>query len=92
MPVQGHLIMLKNQIPQNLNYMILVYFGEGTTEANQKVKRSFYIFPKRLTNSATNDLGVLGGTFVEGGNPDTPNLKEFEILVKGAKAFYGIRS
>ena len=92
MPVQGHLIMLKNQVPQNLNYMILVYFGDGTTEANQKVKRSFYIFPKRLTNSAPNDIGVVGGTFVEGGNPNTPNLKEFEILVKGAKEFYGIRS
>jgi len=92
MPVQGHLIMLRNQIPQNLNYMILVYFGDGKTEANQKVERSFYIFPKRLTNSAPNDVGVIGGTFVEGGNPDTPNLKEFEILVKGAKAFYGISS
>jgi hypothetical protein len=72
--------------------MILVYFGDGITEANQKVKRSFYIFPKRLANSAPNDIGVVGGTFVEGGNPNTPNLKEFEILVKGAKEFYGIKS
>lgn len=89
-PVQGHLIMLKNQIPQNLNYMILVYFGEGSTEANQKVKRSFYIFPKRLANAGPQDLGVLGGTFVEGGNPNTPNLKEFEFLLEGAKKFYGV--
>lgn len=89
-PVQGHLIMLKNQVAMNMNYMILVYFGEGKTEADQKVKRSFYIFPKRLANSRPQDIGVVGGTFVEGGNPNTPNLKEFETLLKGAKQFYGI--
>lgn len=89
-PVQGHLIMMKNQIPQNMNYMILVYFGEGHTEMNQKVKRSFYIFPKRLANSAPNDVGVIGGTFIEGGNPNTPNLQEFNLVVTGAKKFYGL--
>lgn len=89
-PVQGHLIMLKNQTPQNMNYMILVYFGEGKTEADQKVKRSFYIFPKRLANSGPKDIGVIGGTFIEGGNPNTPNLKEFNLLVEGAREFYGL--
>ena len=89
-PVQGHLIMLKNQIPQNMNYMILVYFGEGKTEAKQKVKRSFYIFPKRLAKSTPRDIGVIGGTFIEGGNPNTPNLKEFDLLLQGAKEFYGL--
>jgi hypothetical protein len=68
----------------------LVYFGEGKTEADQKVKRSFYIFPKRLASSRPQDIGVIGGTFVEGGNPNTPNLKEFETLLKGAKQFYGV--
>ena len=82
--------MLKNQVPQNLNYMILVYFGEGKSEANQKAKRSFYIFPKRLANTAPQDIGVIGGTFIEGGNPNTPNLKEFDLLLKGAKDFYGM--
>lgn len=91
-PVQGHLIMLKNQAPKDLNYMLLVYFGEGQTESHQKVKRSFYIFPKRLPNSLPRDVGVIGGTFVEGGNPNTPNLKEFNRLVEGAKKFYGIKA
>jgi hypothetical protein len=90
MPVQGHLIMLKDQIPGNLGYMILVYFGEGKTEANQKVKRSFYIFPKRLANTGPREIGVVGGTFIEGGNPNTPNLQEFEIMINGAKKFYGV--
>jgi hypothetical protein len=89
-PVQGHLIMLKNQIARNLQYMILVYFGEDKTEFNQTVKRSFYIFPKRLANSAARDIGVVGGTFIEGGNPSTPNLKEFDVMLQGAKRFYGL--
>lgn len=89
-PVQGHLIMLRDQIPANLQSMILVYFSKGKTEAGQEVKRSFYIFPKQLPGSAANDMGVIGGTFIEGGTPDTPNLKEFEILVDNAKKFYGI--
>ncbi len=89
-PVQGHLIMLRDQVPADLQSMILVYFAKGKTEAGQEVKRSFYIFPKQLPGSAANDVGVIGGTFIEGGTPDTPNLKEFEILVDNAKKFYGI--
>jgi hypothetical protein len=90
-PVQGHLIMLKNQVPENMNYMILVYFGEGKTEANQKVKRSFYIFPKHLPDSAPQDIGVIGGTFIEGGGPDKPNLKEYDSIIDEANAFFGLR-
>lgn len=89
-PVQGHLIMLKNQVPENMNYMILVYFGEGKTEMNQKVKRSFYLFPKHLPDSAPQDIGVMGGTFIEGGSPDKPNLKEFDAIVRGAKEYFGL--
>ena len=90
-PVQGHLIMLKNQVPENMNYMILVYFGEGKTEANQKVKRSFYIFPKHLPDSAPQDIGVIGGTFIEGGSPEIPNLKEYDSIINEANTFFGIR-
>ena len=89
-PVQGHLIMLKNQVPENMNYMILIYFGEGITEGNQKVKRSFYIFPKHLPDSAPEDIGVIGGTFIEGGSPDKPNLAEYGSIIKEANAFFGI--
>ena len=89
-PVQGHLIMLKNQIPENMNYMILVYFGEGKTEANQKIKRSFYIFPKHLPDSAPQDIGVIGGTFIEGGSADKPNLAEYDLIIKEANTFFGI--
>jgi hypothetical protein len=90
-PVQGHLIMLKNQVPENMNYMILVYFGEGKTEAHQKVKRSFYIFPKHLPDSAPQDIGVIGGTFIEGGSPDKPNLAEYDSIIKEANTFFGLQ-
>lgn len=89
--VQGHLIMLKNQKPKNLQHMILVYFNSGTTEAGQKVKRSFYIFPKHLPHTNANDVGVIGGTFIEGATPETPNTSEFDIMIAGAKKFYGIQ-
>jgi hypothetical protein len=89
--VQGHLIMLKDQNPQDLQHMILVYFGDGNTESGHKVKRSFYIFPKHLPNTGVNDVGVIGGTFIEGATHTDRNQEEFKILVQGAKKFYGLQ-
>jgi D-amino-acid oxidase len=89
--VQGHLIMLKDQKPEDLQYMILVYFKEGKTKSGQKIKRSFYLFPKHFPNTSADKIGVLGGTFIEGATEKTPNTEEFETLVKGAKDFYGIK-
>lgn len=88
--VQGHLIMLNDQNPADLQYMILVYFNEGKTKSGQKVKRSFYIFPKKLAASGKNDVGVIGGTFIETATNRTPNTEEFTILIEGAKKFYGL--
>jgi hypothetical protein len=51
------------------------------------VKRSFYRFPKHLLDTAANDIG---GTFIEGATIDTPNVKEFDIMLAGAKRFYGL--
>jgi len=90
-PVQGHLVMLKNQVPKQMNYMILTYFGEGKTISNQPVQRTFYLFPKHLPDSAPHDIGVIGGTFVEGGNPNTPNLTEYDSMIDEAHLFFGIK-
>ncbi|MEN9805927.1 MAG: hypothetical protein RL756_435, partial [Pseudomonadota bacterium] len=49
-----------------------------------------YIFPKHLPGTGENDVGVLGGTFIEGATPDTPNVEEFEILIANARKFYGV--
>ncbi len=89
-PVQGHLIMLKDQVPADLQSMILVYFDQGTTASGLSVKRSFYIFPKKLPGTGANDVGVVGGTFIEGGTPDKPNYEEFDIMMAGARKFYGM--
>jgi len=88
--VQGHLIMLKDQVPADLQSMVLVYYAKGKTVSGQEAKRSFYIFPKRLPGSGANDIGVFGGTFIEGATPQTPNDEEFQIMIDGAKRFYGI--
>jgi D-amino-acid oxidase len=89
--VQGHLIMLKDQNPQDLQHMILVYFNEGKTKSGQKAKRSFYMFPKKLPGTGINDVGVIGGTFIEGATNRTPNEEEFDSMLDGAKTFYGIK-
>ena len=89
-PVQGHLVMLKDQNPQDLQYMILTYGKTTTTKAGFKVKRSFYIFPKRLPGSKHRDVGVIGGTFIHGADKNTPNFEEFGIMKTNARRFYGL--
>lgn len=90
--VQGHLVMLKNQDPRDINYMMLVYFDKGITKSNQKIKRSFYIFPKQLLHSKPDDIGVVGGTFVEGADNSTPNTEEFATMLDAARKFYGLNN
>ena len=89
--VQGHLIMLKDQNPQDVNYMILIYLDKTKTKSGFKIERSFYIFPKQLLGAKSDDIGVIGGTFVEGADASTPNEEEFGIMLQGAKDFYGIK-
>ena len=91
-PVQGHLIMLKGQRAEDLQYMILDYSDVGITHSGQTVQRSFYLFPKKMPDSGPHDIGVIGGTFIEGATPETPNYEEFDRLLDGAKRFYGISS
>lgn len=90
-PVQGHLIMLKDQNPKHINYMVFTYLDEGITKNNQRVKRAFYISPKKFLNSSENDVGVIGGSFIEKANYKTPNTEEFEHLISNARKFYGIK-
>jgi len=88
--VQGHLVMLKDQHPNDMNYMILVYLPEKTQTPGFKGKRSVYMFPKRLANSSSCDVGVIGGTFIEGATPATPHLEEFNVMIANARKFYGL--
>jgi D-amino-acid oxidase len=88
--VQGHLIMLKDQVPEDIDYMILISLKHGKTKSGLNVMRSFDLFPKKLLNSGANDVGVLGGTYIEHGNEDDPNEEEFETIVSEARDFFGI--
>ena len=88
---QGHLITLKGQNPADMQYMIVSSFTDGVTESGQKVKRSFYMFPKQQLDTPDDHIGVIGGTFIEGATSETPNKEEFDILLQGAKDFYGIK-
>ena len=35
----------------------------------------------RLAGAGPNDVGTIGGTFIEGATPDTPNESEFDLLI-----------
>lgn len=88
--IQGHLIVLKNQNPEDLEYMISVPINESYTKYGQKIRRSFQIFPKHMAYGDVNDVGVIGGTHIEGASSSTPNEEEFNMILQGAKNFYGI--
>ena len=88
--VQGHLIFLKHQNPEDVNYMVEMYLGRGKTSSGLNNTRAFYIFPKHLPESGPNDIGVLGGTYIEQADASTPHNEEFEMIIENAKRFYGI--
>ena len=90
--VQGHLVMLKDQTPTDLEHMILAYFGEDKTQSGFKVTRSFYMFPKQLPGALVKDVGVIGGTFIEGADARFPNEEEFDLMIQGAREFYGLEN
>jgi len=89
-PVQGHLIVLKDQEPEKLQYMMLCHFSDGLNKHGQKTTRSLYFFPKRELNASMANMGLLGGTFVVGATEETENTEEFDIMVNSAKEFFGI--
>ncbi|MFI4919711.1 MAG: FAD-dependent oxidoreductase, partial [Legionellales bacterium] len=90
MPVQGHLIMLKHQNPEELNYMICASLGQDTTADGFKMSRYFYFIPKTIPNAVPHEVGVIGGTFIKGAGHQTPHDEEFEQVIAQAKAFFGI--
>ncbi|MBN8827509.1 MAG: FAD-dependent oxidoreductase [Sphingobacteriia bacterium] len=90
LPVQGHLVMLKNQNPENLNYTIFVDIDEKVDSNGNKYAHYFYIFPKSHLNAKKEDIGVLGGTFIENADSTTPNFNEFQNVIENAKIFFGL--
>lgn len=89
--VQGHLVMLKDQDPQDITYMVEMYMSKGKTSTGLDKTEAFYIFPKRYPNTGDNDIGVLGGTYIEHADSSTPHEEEFDGVIRNAKEFYGIK-
>jgi len=88
--VQGHLITLNDQNPNDLQYMIFIDEKPGITKSGHKARHSFYIMPKHLKDSFPRDVGVIGGSYIVGSTMDTPNEEEFDIILSQARRFYGI--
>lgn len=89
-PGQGHLIMLKDQNPEDVKYLISVDLDSGKTQSWQAANCYFYMHPKHLPSSGANDVGGIGGTFIKGATPQTPNEEQFELIVTRVRNFYGI--
>jgi len=89
--VQGHLIMLKDQNPADLQYMISLFLNDDITSQGFCIKRWFYLFPKLRPGSSRQDIGVLGGTFVYGAEPHDRSDEEFSILIEQAQEFFGLK-
>lgn len=80
-PVQGHLITLKDQPPMNqLQYMINVKVTQYNAHGKPRDELIYY---------APKDTGILGITFIRGqDNPDT-NHHEFDRLMQRCQDFFG---
>lgn len=80
-PVQGHLITLKNQPPApELQYMINVKVV--MTDANGKQRDELIYYAPR-------DQGILGITFIRGQSDATANQHEFDRLLRRCHDFFG---
>jgi D-amino-acid oxidase len=88
--VEGHLIMLEDQNPEDINYMILIYYPKGKTKSGMEIERAYYLFPKQTPGAPARDIGVVGGTFIPNAGPKNPNWEEFDLMIKRAKKFYGL--
>ena len=88
-PKQGHLILLKNQIPQGLNYILMGPSKQGITSDGFEIQRQLYFMPKVVPGGAPADVGVLGVTRILGAYPDNPHENEFDKIIQAAAEFFG---
>jgi len=80
LPVQGHLIMLKNQ--PTLEYVIYEEF-ESVDQNGNVIEDYFYYIPK--------EQGLLGGTFIKHEGSLTSNHHEFARILDRAADYFGVK-
>lgn len=78
-PVQGHLITLRNQPHQTQHYMINVQVASTDPRGRPRTELIYY---------APKDEGILGITFLRGQNSPTANAHEFERLLERCRHFF----
>lgn len=83
-PMHGHLIMLKNQNPEGLDYIMAADYSENDDS------RFFCFLPKRSLSSTPDEIGVIGGTFMSETDTRATDYLEFESVIEQAKEFLGI--
>ncbi len=86
----GHLILLKNQDPQDWQYMLSAHSGPGCDVSDSKAKRFLCAFPKHIPGTSPTDIGVIGGTYKEEGAEPFNDEEEFDQIIQRLKIFYGI--
>lgn len=79
-PVQGHLISLKDQDVNNLQYMINFKIPMKTIKGYIKDELVYF---------APTQQGILGVTFLRGQDSLTANYHEFDRLIERARLFFG---
>lgn len=90
-PVQGHLVMLRNQNPSDVQYMISMNVAAiEMTPTGHFMRRCFYFIPKSDGVAESLDVGVIGATFIDHATDQTPHLEQFDKIIDYAKKFYGV--
>lgn len=90
-PVQGHLVMLKNQKQEDISYMISMNVAAiEMTPTGYFMRRCFYFIPKQLLVDGQECLGVIGATFIDHATDKTPHLEQFDKVIAYAQQFYGL--
>lgn len=80
-PVQGHLITLKDQPPmEQLQYMINVRVLSATPQGKPRDELIYY---------APKDTGILGITFIRGQDDPETNYHEFDRLLERSADYFG---
>lgn len=86
-PVQGHLVMLKNQDFASMQYMISMNVAAvEMTDDGYFMRRCFYFIPKQLDDVHG---GLIGATFIDHATDATPHNEQFAKIIDHAKWFYG---
>ena len=89
--VQGHLMMLRNQPPEVLDYMIFEELEAAKTATGVPYQRVFFWLPKRVSGPGEPSHGVVGGSFIPDASSADDHLVEIiPDIFDQAQNFFGL--